>query len=237
MNDEARPPLDEAEDGADLLSRKSFLGQSAAVAGSVALLSSPAAQASRLLRTASTAPERAYAPVALTAQEMTTLTAVLRQLLPKDELGPGAVEAGVHIYIDRALAGSLKGLLPVYNGYLPMFEKAAASMGATSFSALSGSQQIALLKQFEAGKPPGATSAEAASSAGLLQLLLEHMREGMFADPMYGGNGRLSGWNLIGFPGIKLVWTAKDQAIGTKVKPTNQTAKALGGTPYNGPAA
>ena len=35
-------------------------------------------------------------------------------------------------------------------------------------------------------------------------MLLEHTREGMFSDPIYGGNVNFAGWDLIGYPGIKL---------------------------------
>ncbi len=168
---------------------------------------------------------------------MTTLTSVLKQLLPTDELGPGAVESGVHVYIDKSLAGSYKDSLPVYQGLLPLFEKSASTMGATSFSALPSSKQVDLLEKLETGKAPGLNAEEASSASGSFQLLLEHMREGMFGDPMYGGNKNLAGWKLISYPGIKLVWSGQDQAIGTKVTPTNETARALGGEPYNGPAS
>jgi gluconate 2-dehydrogenase gamma chain len=172
---------------------------------------------------------------ALSTREMATLESVVAQLLPADELGPGAVQAGVPAYIQGALAGSYKPLLPVYQSLLPMFEKAAASMGASSFSALSASRQIALLKQFEAGKPPGVSASSSASVANDFQLLLAHVREGMFGDPMYGGNRNLAGWELIGYPGIQLAPSAQDQAVGTKVKPTGETAQTLGASPYNGP--
>ena len=44
-------------------------------------------------------------PVALTPEQMKTLEAFIDRLIPSDELGPGAVEARVQIYIDRVLAG------------------------------------------------------------------------------------------------------------------------------------
>jgi hypothetical protein len=31
--------------------------------------------------------------------------------------------------------------------------------------------------------------------------------EGMFADPVYGGNKDFAGWNLVGFPGVQLIFT------------------------------
>src|SRR4030095_10972192 len=43
----------------------------------------------------------------LTADESTILDAVVARLIPSDDLGPGAKEAGAVHYIDRALAGAL----------------------------------------------------------------------------------------------------------------------------------
>jgi hypothetical protein len=220
--------------GHEIVSRRKFLGGSAAAAASFGLLSACGGHASRLLRTTRIVPGPASVPGALTVAEMKTLEGVLAQLLPKDDLGPGAVDAGVPTYIDTALAGSYRPLLPVYQGLLATFDKAAASLGAGSFAELSASKQIALLGDFEAGKPPGVAVSATASAASDFQLLLEHMREGMFGDPMYGGNANLSGWELIGYPDIQLSPSATDQAVGTNVKPTRQTAKTLGGKPYDG---
>ena len=58
------------------------------------------------------------------------------------------------------------------------------------------------------------SSAEAESSPmprGLFSLLLEQTRQGMFGDPMYGGNLNFAGWDLIQYPGLKLLWTAEEQ--------------------------
>jgi gluconate 2-dehydrogenase gamma chain len=172
---------------------------------------------------------------ALTSQEMTTLKSVLAQLLPQDNLGPGAVEAGVHVYIDNALAGPYKSYLPVYRELLTLLDKAAAQVGGRSFSGLSSANQLALLAKFDAGTPPGVLAADRAAAAGGFQLLLENMREGMFADPMYGGNQSLAGWDLIGYPGVTLVWSAEDQTIGARVPRSGKTAKSYGGAPFNGP--
>jgi len=34
-------------------------------------------------------------------------------------------------------------------------------------------------------------------------LLLQNTKEGFFADPAYGGNYKMAGWNYIGFPGAR----------------------------------
>src|SRR2546427_5242148 len=41
---------------------------------------------------------------ALQPEEMRILQAFIDRLIPTDDLGPGAVDAGVHVYIDRTLA-------------------------------------------------------------------------------------------------------------------------------------
>ncbi len=37
-----------------------------------------------------------------------------------------------------------------------------------------------------------------------------HTMEGMFADPVYGGNKNFVGWRLIGFPGAQPLYTPED---------------------------
>ena len=49
-----------------------------------------------------------------------------------------------------------------------------------------------------------------ADRAGVLQHLRTHTMEGMFADPVYGGNKDFAGWRLVGFPGAQPVFTPAD---------------------------
>jgi gluconate 2-dehydrogenase gamma chain len=227
-------PTPSEPESVGFVTRRNFLGLGASATGGLVLLSGVGeAHAARTIGAIGKHVRSVSAP-ALTQKQMATLKAVLARLLPSDDLGPGAVEAGVATYIDRSLGDCYAPLLPVYQSLLPLIEKSAASMGAPSFSALAQSKQIALLTAFEEGKASGLSRSSASSVAKDFQLLLAHMREGMFGDPMYGGNRHLAGWELIGYPGIKLVVPAKDQAVGTKVKPTGKTAKTYGGSPYNG---
>jgi hypothetical protein len=48
---------------------------------------------------------------------------------------------------------------------------------------------------------------------------------------MYGGNYKFAGWDLIGYTGIKLVWTAQEQALGAKLKPAHTSIAMYGGKP------
>jgi gluconate 2-dehydrogenase gamma chain len=219
----AEPP----EPGAGI-SRRSLLKRTGMAAGGVALLGSLPVS----LRTASAA--AAPAGGALSGAEMKSLNALLAQLMPKDSLGPGAVELGVPQYISSSLSTSYKPLLSTYKGFLATLDKAAGAAGAGSFEDLSDGAQVKLLEELESGKAVGLSSAEKAEAEATFPLVLEHMREGMFGDPMYGGNKGLEGWKLVGYPGIQLVATEPVQQVGAKVPATEMTAKNYGGEPYDG---
>lgn len=160
----------------------------------------------------------ASTPVALTADEMSTLKAAVGRLIPTDDLGPGASDADVHVFIDRSLAAANAALLPTYRAGLAALAKAASGR----FAAAVTDRQDALLTDAERGELAGAPD-------GFFALLLEHTRQGMFGDPVYGGNRDFAGWNLIGYPGIKLIWTSKDQNIGATVAPEHISVAKYGG--------
>lgn len=47
------------------------------------------------------------------------------------------------------------------------------------------------------------TGLPAPLGAEFFSLMLQNVREGYLADPMYGGNRDMVGWRLIGFPGAR----------------------------------
>lgn len=159
-------------------------------------------------------------PRALLDEEMTTLRAVVGRLIPTDALGPGADEAGVHIFINRGLASANAALLPAYQALLAALE---AEAGTAGFTAISPDAQDQLLTDLEAGALNGAP-------AHAFAILLEHTREGMFGDPIYGGNQDFAGWDLLGYAGIKLLWTQADQEIDATVTPQHLSVAQFGGT-------
>jgi gluconate 2-dehydrogenase gamma chain len=48
--------------------------------------------------------------------------------------------------------------------------------------------------------------------------------EGMFSDPRWGGNANFAGWDLIRYPGPRLVVAAEDQKLEAAPKPTRKSA-------------
>ncbi len=164
-------------------------------------------------------PTNASRSTALTTDELATLRAVVGRVIPADDLGPGAAEAGVDVFIDRALAGPNASDLPVYQAGLVALEKA---VGTGGFASASPAAMDALLTKAEAGTLDGVPEA-------FFSLLLEHTRQGMFGDPVYGGNRDFVGWDLIGYPGIKLVWTSDEQEINAHVAPKHISVAKFGG--------
>ena len=55
-------------------------------------------------------------------------------------------------------------------------------------------------------------------------LVRTHTIQGTFCDPAYGGNANFVGWDLIGYPGIRLNVTAADQRMGAYAKPVRRSA-------------
>ena len=155
----------------------------------------------------------------LTADEGATLRAVVARLIPSDERGPGALEAGAATYIDRALAGPLAGSLEAYRGGLAALDRYARSSRAARFAALDPVVQDALLSDLEANVATGFTP----GAAAFFNLLLTHTVQGTFSDPAHGGNVDFIGWRMLGYPGVRTTVTPDLQRI-DRLPPSRQVS-------------
>jgi gluconate 2-dehydrogenase gamma chain len=54
--------------------------------------------------------------------------------------------------------------------------------------------------------------------------VLGHTLEGTFGDPYYGGNRDFIGWELIGYPGLRLAVTAEQQRMDAELEPLQSSA-------------
>jgi gluconate 2-dehydrogenase gamma chain len=138
-----------------------------------------------------------------TAAEAKVVMAACERIMPADESGPGATEANVIVYIDRQLAGP-------YGRDKYRYTKGpwVESVPEHGYQAKENPQQI-----YRAGLPTlGADFAdvpaeqrdqrlEKIQSSLFFRMLRQHTIEGMFCDPLHGGNAGLIGWQLIGYPG------------------------------------
>ncbi len=155
----------------------------------------------------------------LTAAEGATLEAIVARLIPTDANGPGAAEARAARYIDRALGGFLSSFLVAYRAGLSGIESYAKTVKGTPFTQLSAQDQDAVLTDMENNAAKGF-----AGAALFFNVVLSHTLQGTFGDPFYGGNANFVGWDLLGYPGIRLTATANDQRMDVAPKPTHMSA-------------
>jgi gluconate 2-dehydrogenase gamma chain len=160
----------------------------------------------------------------LTAQERAFIDAAVARLIPADDLGPGAKEAGVTNFIDRQLAGafgqaqtwymqgpwgegtanqgSQSRLTPaqMYRAAIKAIDAhCRQAFGNKAFTELSVDDQDKVLTGLEKGE----MDLQGVKAEGFFAALLQNTVEGFFSDPIYGGNRDMVGWKLIGFPGAR----------------------------------
>ena len=202
----------------DRLSRRALLGRVGAAGAFVALtdlLPPGAGEADAQTRRAS-----ARDPLeTLTQAEADTLEAITARLIPTDTTGPGATEARAAHYIDRALGGALAGFRDAYRAGLAGVDTYARAVKGAPFARLSASDQDAVLTDLERNAATGFEG-----SAAFFNLVLAHTVQGTFGDPFYGGNRNFAGWDLIGYPGVRLAVTAEQQNLDAKSAPTHMSA-------------
>lgn len=139
----------------------------------------------------------------LTAREAELLDAVVARLIPADEHGPGAREAGALRYIDRALGGVLSDVRAAYRTGLAALDRYARYSRGAPFDELSPSDQDSVLFDLQGGGATGAGVGFEGSSASFFYMVRSHTLEAMFGDPSYGGNADFAGWKLLEYPGLR----------------------------------
>jgi gluconate 2-dehydrogenase gamma chain len=146
----------------------------------------------------------------LTAGAFATLHAVCARLIPTDEHGPGATEAHAAEYIDRALGGALAAARNDYKLGLTAIDRAAQQTFGAVFAKLAPPQQDAVLRELQ--------------ETPFFNLVRGHTLQGTFCDPIYGGNASFVGWDLIGYPGVRLAVSAAEQNLSTPATQTHTSA-------------
>ena len=140
-----------------------------------------------------------------TEEEALIVAAATSRICPTDQSGPGARDAGVVIDIDRQLAGPYGR--DRYRYTQGPFEDGPPELGyqgkATPREIYR--EGIKNLKGFDRLAPEGQdTHLQKIASSRFFFLLRQHTIEGMFSDPIHGGNVDMIGWQLIGFPGPRM---------------------------------
>lgn len=159
-----------------------------------------------------------------TPTEHAVIDAASERIFPKDENGPGAKELLVSYFIDHQLAGAWGTGSKEYRqgpfypgeptqGYqghlnkqqifrlgIEALQNEAKKRFNQSFTSLEGSQQDEILQAFEKGE----VEIKGVSSSYFFSLLRSATLEGVYADPLYGGNRNMEGWRMKKFPGHQM---------------------------------
>ena len=145
--------------------------------------------------------------LALTPSEADTAAAVFARIFPADGSGPGATEIGALAYLDRGLAGALADHRETYRIGLAALDNAAAELHKQRFAVLASNLQDDLLLRLEGGDFTGFRGPD---GRVFFHLMRARCQEGLFADPLYGGNRDKLGWKVLGHPGVWLENSAEE---------------------------
>ncbi len=223
------------------LARRDFL-KGAALGGAAASTALP--QAATAQQPAPPAPvPAAYA--FLNTREAAFVEALVDHMVPADNLTPKGTDVGLNIYIDRALAGAWgkgdrlymqgpwKTGTPSQGYQLPLTPSQLYRAGieatnafcvktyAKPFDRLDEKQREEVLLGLSTGKikfdngPP---------AGPFWTMVYQTVMEGMFSDPIHGGNRNKAGWRMIGFPGAIAVHRDNVEKYRDKVFPNDPTS-------------
>jgi gluconate 2-dehydrogenase gamma chain len=138
-----------------------------------------------------------------------TLRTLVDRLIPADELGAGALEAGVLEYLRAELEGELSEYAPIYESGLATLDAVSHETYGSAFASLTPARQDMLL--VAASSPDGTLTA---ALGEFFQVVLNHTIDGFLCDPTRGGNRDSLGWKLIGYTGPNLAPSEEEQQIG-----------------------
>lgn len=140
-------------------------------------------------------------------EDAATVRAFTERIWPAAPGKPGATEAGVLNYIDLALAGAYADQQDFYRRGLAQLDAFCRSAHGKPFAQLDASIQDDVIRAVETGK---ATGFAWPTAPAFFNTVRTHTMEGMFADPVYGGNKNFAGWRQVSFPGAQPIFTEDD---------------------------
>ncbi|ARO15967.1 gluconate 2-dehydrogenase gamma chain (plasmid) [Ketogulonicigenium robustum] len=168
-----------------------------------------------------------YTPSFFTAAEFATLCAMCDRLIPADDVGPGALEANVPIFIDMQIGGDLgaewymQGPFPTdpsplmgfqmphrpqeyFRIGLDLTERAVQERYNTGFADLTDDQKDEFLTAMDKGEVDFTPYGEDyVTGKFFFSQVLAETRNGYLSDPMYGGNKGMGAWIMLGYPGAR----------------------------------
>jgi len=201
--------------------RRDFL--KSAVAGGAVAAAATAAVTTTQPAQAQPAGTAASGYAYLNLDEAAFVEAMVDHMVPADQYSPKGTDMGLAIFIDRALAGGWgkgerlymqgpwKPGVPSQGYQLPLTPAELYRAGIAATNAHCAKTYGKTFDRLDAKQKQevliGLSSAKITFSDGLpvrvfWSTVYQTVIEGMFADPIYGGNRDKAGWKMIGFPGV-----------------------------------
>lgn len=209
-------------------SRRNFLRAGLVMIPTVTLgsygLTQPTSATAETIRDDAPKSNAAYQPSFFSQEEWAFVHAACAHIIPNDESGAGAIEAGVPEFLDRqmetpyAYGGNwymqgpfISDQAPELGYQLKLTPRDIYRLGIREcnawcqkehgkpFADLPADAQLEVLKQLDDDK----IALDSLKGSLFMAYLVKNTKEGYFADPIYGGNKDMVGWKMIGFPGAR----------------------------------
>lgn len=88
----------------------------------------------------------------------------------------------------------------------------ATPAGEVAATPVAPDEDLAIPQRFIDGVlVPGVSPSNVADLRAFLEIVRTHVMEGLFSDPVYGGNREFAGWAAVGYPGPYVVYTEEQQ--------------------------
>ena len=165
------------------LDRRTFLRTGVAGFGSILLMPSCFRQESSWLF--------------FTDAEAACVTALCEQIIPADEHGGGATEAGVIHYIDRQLLAVFDYDQVVYQMGIAALQATCLELYDQRFESLERETQKAICFKLEKNEFPENNWGELEQSR-FFNLVIRHAMQGFYGPPRHGGNRNYMSYEMMG---------------------------------------
>jgi gluconate 2-dehydrogenase gamma chain len=132
-----------------------------------------------------------------TPAEATCVIALCEQIIPADEHGGGATEAGVIHYIDRQLIAVFDYDQLIYQRGIAALQATCLESEGFRFEQLESGRQLGILELLEAGKLPEAQWDEVGQQQ-FFRLVTAHTMQGFYGAPRHGGNKNYMSYQMMG---------------------------------------
>lgn len=155
--------------------------------------------------------------------DFNVLSAATERIFPEDDNGPGAIALGAPYFIDKQLAGrwglnakeymrgpfqegdpeqgyqSAMTRSEIFTQGVRRINEISDEQFEENFDDLEEEQQNEILSAFDNDE----VDMDGVSSATFFSLLRQATIEGVYSDPLYGGNKNMDGWRMKEYPGAQ----------------------------------